>query len=850
MKKQILMLFLSCCLLASTAFGRSEYISDFRSNLYDVDDPPYVTIAVHNVGKIGMTVSNFGIFGTSRLGPVTDPVTGLPAPSLEYPHGHEVDYLFEGALWVGAIVGRDTLVSIASDGDYWGTHEFWALPYPEGDIIYRTTADPRSPEYDSAVSQQDFIAIYTDTIDDINITGWDDYSGRMHRPLNIQVTQKSYAWGYDYAEDFVIVDFEIANIHLRDINDIYIGLYMDNDCGRQNTHYYGSDDVCGYKQYMASKYIPGLVDTINVVWAADNDGDPNPITGNFHGLISPTSAMAIKVLRTPADQPDFKFNWWITTWEAEDDWGPRKVGPDGKVRRFHGRLGTPLGDNNKYYMMAQDEFDYDQRTAYLNRTSEGWLAPPENAYGIARGADIKYLISCGPFDLRPGDILPFTFAFVGGQNLHAGYDFNDLHLNTTWATWIYDNPGVDTDDDGYKGMYYIYCMNPKISRIDTIIAGADTTFDTIKTCVWADTIYYKGDGVPDFKGAAAPPSPDIRLFPSITNFNQGEIEIRWNGYKSETTPDQFSQKIDFEGYRIYTSRSGQFNDFSLVTSFDIENYNRHEYYAAKEIWVINNPPYSMRTLKQMYGDNFDPAPYYDENNLFAFYNLRTDKWEFYYFTPHDWNQSDYTDTTKIHKVYPDQPYPLTLNLDSARMFYPDEVTEEGNLKYFEYKYTLRNLLTSIPYYVAVTAFDQGFPPGDLPPLESNPTECAVKEYAQNSSNLVLEKGLDVIVYPNPYRIDGNYRTYFEGWEEPDMPAERTRTLHFTNLPHKCTIRIFSIDGDLIKEISHNFELGAPGSSHDTWNLVSRNDMAITSGIYYYSVESEYGNQVGKFVVIY
>ena len=115
--------------------------------------------------------------------------------------------------------------------------------------------------------------------------------------------------------------------------------------------------------------------------------------------------------------------------------------------------------------------------------------------------------------------------------------------------------------------------------------------------------------------------------------------------------------------------------------------------------------------------------------------------------------------------------------------------------------------------------------------------------------LVEEKDLKVVVYPNPYRIDANYRDRFEGWENPELPAERSRAIHFANLPHKCTIRIFSLDGDLIREINHDYAKGAPGSMHEVWDMISRNTMTITSGIYYYSVDSERGNQIGKLVII-
>jgi hypothetical protein len=184
------------------------------------------------------------------------------------------------------------------------------------------------------------------------------------------------------------------------------------------------------------------------------------------------------------------------------------------------------------------------------------------------------------------------------------------------------------------------------------------------------------------------------------------------------------------------------------------------------------------------------------------------------------------------------------------MFYPDEVTKEGKFKYFEYEYVLKNLLPSIPYYISVTAFDHGFPAGNLTPLETKPAENAIVEFAQNSDSVVRANNLDVIVYPNPYLINGNYRSFYEGWEDPNQTWERTRALHFTNLPHKCTIRIYSLDGDFIDEIIHDYEEGAPGSMHDTWDLITRNEMIIASGIYYFAIESDYGNQIGKFVVIY
>ncbi|MDZ4181404.1 MAG: hypothetical protein U1B83_00905, partial [Candidatus Cloacimonadaceae bacterium] len=49
----------------------------------------------HNVGNIWLRVSNYGFFGSGH-----DAVPRYP--SLEYPGGSGIDYLFRGSLWFGA----------------------------------------------------------------------------------------------------------------------------------------------------------------------------------------------------------------------------------------------------------------------------------------------------------------------------------------------------------------------------------------------------------------------------------------------------------------------------------------------------------------------------------------------------------------------------------------------------------------------------------------------------------------------------------------------------------------------------------------------------------------------------
>jgi len=83
-------------------------------------------------------------------------------------------------------------------------------------------------------------------------------------------------------------------------------------------------------------------------------------------------------------------------------------------------------------------------------------------------------------------------------------------------------------------------------------------------------------------------------------------------------------------------------------------------------------------------------------------------------------------------------------------------------------------------------------------------------------------------------------------------TEDRRVVWFIHLPSRCTIRIFSLAGEIIKSISHddsdrqsrNLAVG-----QEEFELLSESNRALASGIYIYLVESDLGTQTGKFVVI-
>ncbi|MDH3891316.1 MAG: hypothetical protein OEV49_09560 [candidate division Zixibacteria bacterium] len=859
-------LYLLICGMVSTATART--VSDTPSGRHLPRSlalaAPAHQLAAHRIGKISLAVANNGTFGREYLpGPSIDWYTGEEIGfSCEYPKGSRVNYLFGGAFWIGAVVGRDTLVSVGADG-WQQLYEMFPDQAPFGRMKHRSIKDPSRPDFEGAVSEEDFVAVYTDTFTD-GIQN--DYFGRVHRPLNIEVTQSSYAWSYAYAEDFVLFDYQIQNIGTRTLRDVYMGIYDDCmicfDCFGLLPGF--TDDHSGFLHTYPNQYGSCVFeDTVNIAWQADDDGDLDLIYSD--GGKHPTDdVVAMRIVRTPAEELDVSFNWWIGNGNAALDFGPREKGNVGRLdepfRDFGtGGLGTPEGDVNKYYVMRNREFDYNQVfTAAIQTNDTLWLHPnPEQAADFADGFDTRYLLSFGPFEIRPGQTLPISFAYLAGENLHRdvgnrenlpdrpdlyiqNLDFSDLALNAMWASWIYDNPGVDTDGDGFSGKIRICCEDSTI-RLDTVNEDP-IQVDTTWSFTACDTIFYEGDGVPDFRGAAPPPAPEFWV-----DTRPGALTVHFNGLRSETSRDAFSRELDFEGYRIYLGRDERAPSYQIIASFDIEDYNKFFYdrtVRPRAAYRLMDTPFSLDELRCLYADScgdtlFDPMAY-TRSRPYVHPEFSD---SVFYFEPQDYNVSRLGVDTPIRKLFPMQPPPSSLNPDSAQS---DELTAAGRLKYFEYVFEIENLLPTASYWINVTAFDYGSPLSGLASLETSVTVGAVEVYAQSSWNDIQSENLKAYVYPNPYLLDGDYRGRgYEGRVESDHPHDRTRTIHFANVPPICTIRVFTIDGDLVREIAHN-----DGTTHEEWNLITRNTQMVVSGLYYWTVESADGAvQMGKLAII-
>lgn len=132
------------------------------------------------------------------------------------------------------------------------------------------------------------------------------------------------------------------------------------------------------------------------------------------------------------------------------------------------------------------------------------------------------------------------------------------------------------------------------------------------------------------------------------------------------------------------------------------------------------------------------------------------------------------------------------------------------------------------------------------PLESSIATNAVRIDLPFSVSTELGK---VSVVPNPYRTDKTYTLESGGYEGTNLDwDENKRVVKFINLPEVCTIRVFSLSGDLVRTIRHDGREQYPRGDA-TMALVSDSNRALASGIYIFTVESDLGVQTGKFVII-
>ena len=179
--------------------------------------------------------------------------------------------------------------------------------------------------------------------------------------------------------------------------------------------------------------------------------------------------------------------------------------------------------------------------------------------------------------------------------------------------------------------------------------------------------------------------------------------------------------------------------------------------------------------------------------------------------------------------------PMTFKGDS--LFIEDAYRfrdESGVYNGFNYFYNL-----TAYRYSAAGVFEESSRLSDINNINNQPNAISVVPKtgaAQTDADME-----NIRVVPNPFVISAP-------WDEARVGnsifGEPVRNIAFTHLPSPCTIRIFTVDGDLVKTLEHTNPSG-----REEWNLLSAEQRPVVSGIYFYHVESSLGEKVGRFAII-
>ncbi|MBI3539792.1 MAG: hypothetical protein HY076_05925 [Candidatus Eisenbacteria bacterium] len=185
-----------------------------------------------------------------------------------------------------------------------------------------------------------------------------------------------------------------------------------------------------------------------------------------------------------------------------------------------------------------------------------------------------------------------------------------------------------------------------------------------------------------------------------------------------------------------------------------------------------------------------------------------------------------------------------------------DTTIDGHL--YNYRYTVTGLRNGFKYFAAITSYDLGNV--QIESLESGVSQNKVEAIpAPAAGELAAGK---VYVFPNPYRVEAK-------WDQGKQV--RDHYLWFTNLPQRCTLRVYTLSGDLVYQTefqgssyhgegargvydpASELDVSAPTLSGTTfaWNMITKEGQAAATGLYMYSVEDHTGGKrtVGKFLIV-
>ena len=121
------------------------------------------------------------------------------------------------------------------------------------------------------------------------------------------------------------------------------------------------------------------------------------------------------------------------------------------------------------------------------------------------------------------------------------------------------------------------------------------------------------------------------------------------------------------------------------------------------------------------------------------------------------------------------------------------------------------------------------------------------QFITNASLINNEQAINeldnISVVPNPYVVTN----VLEPLDRQNPRDRGPRRVYFNHLPKDCTIRIYTITGELVKTLVHHSSMD---DGKEFWDLTTDDNFPISYGVYLFHVDAEdLGESIGRFAVI-
>lgn len=771
------------------------------------------------------------------------------------------------------------------------TYTSYAYSAPNDD-----DADGLIDEDGAPTSEQDFISYYYD-YDPFGAIKTDrDFGGSKstneHEHLNVRVRQMSYQWSFDYIKNMVYVEFNITNMNIATGDTLYdcaMGIYMDADCGPQSMGpEKASDDVSGYVKGEGYEF----------AYTRDQDGD-NGLTTGFVGAR----------VCTP-DPEELKFHcWYWKVGDGPDDFHPLSFNyqPRKTANEKYWLLTGRNPNDSKFQPLrpdAPETTEYEQPSANDTRFLFSFYGaqPGTSDYDVIEDGHYKYR-----WNLAPGKTMKIVVAVFPGE------DLDELKGAAVWASTIYDQAQVlDTVTQPDIFPHYNPPEPPEIPALHAELSPDGDRIDLF----WDNRSEYAYD-VKTITGAdmgwqTTKPHLDSYADPALVASGFASIPERFRplidedgnwifNFNALVNPiTAYRLRHDFQGYSTWgKSGSGSQLDWEMINRWDqIESAQAladFEVIAGTPEYVTFGGYLGIDTdlpNKNEWARTDQYSRFYQLNDFFEFVPEQDDFYGFpIYSADVDYSPALATEAQAIADAHPELDLKTIKNLQ-ARLFKHEDISNTMFDAFYDgkliplpghggqvaigdadaldlqrrdrlsrryYKSSINYPRRGVEYYVAVTAFDRGIPKQKLNFLETGrDADANMKVFFPGSA---ARNNMDnIYVVPNPYIG----KSQFDGRRSNDTNGDRSRRIWFVNIPERCTIRIYTLAGDLVDTIEHDgayvediitvskaANLGITSSGIHSWDLLSRNNQIIAPGVYLYSVENRSNNdrKVGKFVII-